>query len=172
MMRSKLDGTPRGARSTRCVVLASALVGMAAVGCGGRTPSDLGLQAGRLADCPASPNCVASATDPSDAEHAIDALAIVGDVDGAWQAAREVVASSPGAEVAVEETGYLRAVYVSRWMRYRDDLELHLDRDARAIAVRSASRVGYGDMGVNRARVEALRAALASRGVVRPAADR
>ena len=136
-------------------------------GCGGRMPEDLGPRGSTLGLCPASPNCVSSSVDASDAEHAIAPLAVVGEVDRAWQAARAVVAETAGAAIETERDGYLHAVYTSRIMRYRDDLELSLDRGRGEIAVRSASRVGYGDMGVNRARVEALRAALAARGVVR-----
>ena len=51
-------------------------------------------------------------------------------------------------------------VFISRLMRFRDDVEFLLDREARVFHVRSASRVGYSDLGANAARVERLRALL------------
>jgi uncharacterized protein (DUF1499 family) len=66
---------------------------------------------------------------------------------------------------------YLHAVYTSFLMRYRDDVEFLLLREENEIAVRSASRVGHGDMGVNRKRIEALREVLAGRGLVRSSAS-
>ena len=164
-MRAK-DETKRTGTWLVAVALTALLVG-----CGGKMPEDLGAESGQLGACPSSPNCVSSAVNASDEEHSIAALAITGDPEAAWAAAREVVSSTPRTTVERAETDYLHAVYVSSLMRYRDDLELLLDREGMRIEVRSASRVGYGDMGVNRARVEALRAALAERGVVRAAAD-
>jgi uncharacterized protein (DUF1499 family) len=134
-------------------------------GCGGRMPRDLGARNGRLADCPNSPNCVSSFA--RDKQHGIEALEVVGDPEAAWTALRAVLEGMPRMEIVGSAPGYLHAVQTSRLMRYRDDLELLLDAPASRIHVRSASRVGYGDMGVNRARVEAIRAAMAERGFVR-----
>jgi uncharacterized protein (DUF1499 family) len=69
--------------------------------------------------------------------------------------------------VVEEATNYLHAQCASALFGFVDDLELHLRASANLIAVRSASRVGHSDMGVNRRRVERLRAALRARGVVR-----
>ena len=69
-------------------------------------------------------------------------------------------------EVVRNEGGYLQAVQTSALMRYNDDFEFLLDAGAGVIQVRSASRVGYGDMGVNRDRIETVRAALVAQGVV------
>jgi len=134
-------------------------------GCGGRMPKDLGARNGRLAECPNSPNCVSSFA--SDRQHGIEPLEIVGETEAAWAALREVLDAMPRMEVVGSAPGYLHAVQTSRLMRYRDDLELLLDEAEARIHVRSASRVGYGDMGVNRARVESIRSALADRGLVR-----
>jgi uncharacterized protein (DUF1499 family) len=85
----------------------------------------------------------------------------------AWRAAREAVAALPRTRIVAESEGYLHAECRSALFRFVDDLELHLRADAGRIAVRSASRVGRSDLGVNRRRVEDLRAALRARGVVR-----
>jgi uncharacterized protein (DUF1499 family) len=130
-------------------------------------PQDLGVRNGRLAACPDSPNCVSSFA--RDERHGIEALHVVGEVDVAWRALREVLESMPRMQVVAAASGYLHAVQTSRLMRYRDDVEFLLDAGAARIEVRSASRVGYSDMGVNRSRVESIRTALAERGVVRGA---
>ena len=141
-----------------------------AAGCGGRMPQALENGSGRLAACPASPNCVSS--DATDEIHAIPAYRIRGDAGTAWKALESQLAGLPRVEIVTDENGYLYAVFTTRLMRYRDDVEFGLDGEAGAIRVRSASRVGYGDMGVNRERIEAIRAALAERGVVEAIAVR
>ena len=60
-------------------------------------------------------------------------------------------------ELITDQPGYLYAQCTTRLMRYTDDLEFWLDEPAGVIHVRSASRIGHGDRGVNRARVEAIR---------------
>ena len=136
--------------------------------CVGPRPDDLGVRSGRLAPCPPSPNCVSSdATDPT---HAIAPLAPKGDPSTAWSAVRDAVAATKRTTIVSQQRGYLHAESTSALMRYVDDLELQLRAEEGVIAVRSASRVGYGDMGVNRARVESLRARLAASGGV--AADK
>ena len=147
------------ARTSLAMVLLAGVVA-----CVGTRPEDLGVASGQLAPCPDSPNCVSS--DASDEVHGTAALAIRGDAALAWQAARDAVAATERTEIVAEREGYLHAESTSALMRYVDDLELHLRSGQGVIAVRSASRVGYGDMGVNRARVEALRTLLAEQGVV------
>lgn len=151
----------------------AALAALAAVcllvtGCGGRMPRALADGSERLAPCPASPNCVSS--EATDEVHAIAPLRIRGDAAAAWTGLAAHLASLPRVEVVTTEPAYLHAVFTTRLMRYRDDVELALDPAAGTIRVRSASRVGYGDMGVNRARIESIRSALAGQGLVEPAA--
>jgi uncharacterized protein (DUF1499 family) len=62
---------------------------------------------------------------------------------------------------------YLHAECASAVFGFVDDLELQLRASEGRIAVRSASRLGRSDLGVNRRRVEALRSELARQGVVR-----
>ena len=116
-----------------------------------------------LAPCPSSPNCVCSS---DTGRAAIAPLAIRGDVDAAWRALREVLEAEPRMRIEAADDNYLHAVATTRIMRFKDDLEFLLDRDAGTIGVRSASRVGYSDLGANRDRVESLRQTLAARGVI------
>lgn len=122
-----------------------------------------GIKAGRLAPCPTRPNCVCS--DASDSLHGISALKLTTPPDRAWEAARSAVLSLPRTKIVSESDGYLHAECRSAVLGFVDDLELHLQPQSDSIAVRSASRLGYSDFGVNRKRVESLRAALAAEGV-------
>ena len=150
----------------RSKTLLCSLLAMPLLSCAGARPENLGVDGTRLAPCPSSPNCVSSDTDPSDTGHAIPPFSLATDAASAWQAAREAVAAMPRTKIQTESEGYLHAECTSRLMGYVDDLELHLRAADGVIAVRSASRVGHGDMGVNRARVEALRETLAAAGAL------
>lgn len=117
-----------------------------------------------LAPCPRSPNCVSSLA--PDADHRVAPLTLRVPAEQGWEAARRAVLALPRTRIVDERPGSLHAECTSRWLRFVDDLELALDPDGARIDVRSASRVGYSDLGVNRARVESLRAALRREGVV------
>ena len=125
----------------------------------GDRPTNLGVKAGELAPCPSSPNCVISQGD-ADAEHAIAPLAYSGDPAAAMARLVAVVKAMPRTAVVESTDSYLYTEFTSQWMGYVDDVEFYLDPDASAIQVRSASRLGQSDLGVNRKRVEAIRQAL------------
>ncbi|MHA7837653.1 MAG: DUF1499 domain-containing protein [bacterium] len=142
---------------------------MNTMACAGRAPEGLGVREGRLAPCPSSPNCVSS--DASDPGHAIEPLAVRGGMEPAWEGLRVLLQEKDRVRITQEEPDYLHAVFTTRIMRYRDDVEFHARPDRGEIAVRSASRVGYGDMGANRKRIESIRAELVQRGLVHPKED-
>ena len=146
-------------------VALAALVAMSLFGCAGRRPSTLGITDARLAPCPSSPNCVSS--DAADERHAIAAFDVAVPAAQAWAAVREAVAELPRTRIVTDADGYLHAECRSALLGFVDDLELHLRPSEGRIAVRSASRLGRSDLGVNRRRVETLRAALAARGLLR-----
>lgn len=159
--------TRRPIRPIARVLLAAALF---ALGCGGRMPKALAEGSGRFAPCPASPNCVSS--EARDEAHAIAAYRIRGEADAAWRALTDHLRTRERVEIATLEADYLHAVFKSALMGYRDDVEFRLDPGAGVIRLRSASRLGYGDMGANRDRIESIRAALAQAGFVDPGAAR
>jgi uncharacterized protein (DUF1499 family) len=119
-----------------------------------RTP-ELGLVEGRLRDCPARPNCVSS--EAPGRPGFVEPLAFEGDPDAAFRSLVAFLEEEP--RVSVEEVGdaYVHAVFTTRLLRFRDDVELRLDREAGVVHVRSASRVGYSDLGANQARIESIR---------------
>jgi uncharacterized protein (DUF1499 family) len=128
-----------------------------------KRPDNLGVKDGRLAPPNRTPNCVSSQADPADAEHYIAPIAFKGDTAAAMAAARRAVKSMRGASVVRQDGAYLYAEYRTRIMKYVDDLELLFDAGAGIFHVRSASRLGRRDFGVNRARVDALRARIEGR---------
>jgi uncharacterized protein (DUF1499 family) len=132
----------------------------------GRQPSDLGLRDGKLKRPSSTPNSVSSQArqwpgDQTQAAH-IEPLALPKGLDGAQTIARlrAIVEGMSGARVVEARTDYLYVQFTTKLMRYVDDVEFWFDPAARVVDVRSASRVGRKDFGVNRARVEAIRARL------------
>ncbi len=85
----------------------------------------------------------------------------------AWPIVREEVAKLPRTILVTDSADYLHTECTSRIFRFVDDLELELRDSDNLVAVRSASRVGKSDLGVNRRRVEKLRSRLRDRGVLK-----
>lgn len=129
-----------------------------------KRPDDLGVKNGRLARCKRTPNCVCSQESPGDTAHYVAPIAFRGSAADALAAVRRAVESMQRARVVRSEANYLYAEFRSKLMGFVDDVEFVYDESAGAIHVRSASRLGRRDFGVNRARVEALRAAIGSSG--------
>ena len=128
----------------------------------GSMPPDLGVKNGRLKPPSHSPNSVSSQAtlypnDPFKAYADLAPLNYTGDAAAAFARAAALVKTTPGTTVVKETAGYLYAQCSTRWLRFTDDLELLLDEEAHVIHVRSSSRMGRNDFGVNRARAEALR---------------
>ncbi|NJN30818.1 MAG: DUF1499 domain-containing protein [Synechococcales cyanobacterium RM1_1_8] len=123
----------------------------------GDRPDDLGLIEAHLRPCPESPNCVSSQS--PDIAHQIAPLRFEGSPRMAMQALKHVIDDSERAEVIKADDHYLYAEFTSRLMGFVDDVEFYLDEAAKHIEVRSASRLGESDLGVNRKRIEQLRQA-------------
>jgi uncharacterized protein (DUF1499 family) len=118
-----------------------------------------------FAACPASPNCVSS--DARDSRHAIAPFLLKAPPTNLWPEVRAAVLTLPRTRVVAEDDHDLHAECRSSVFGFVDDLEVQLRPGERLLAVRSASRSGYYDFGVNRRRVESLRGALQQRGLIR-----
>jgi uncharacterized protein (DUF1499 family) len=118
---------------------------------------ELGLKDGKLRPCPNKPNCVCSEAYAGTAgQNVIEPVAIDGrDADNAWQALRAGILAE-GGKIENESGLYLHATFTSPVFRFVDDVEARLDRHAMRIHLRSASRIGHSDMGVNRRRIRAI----------------
>jgi uncharacterized protein (DUF1499 family) len=114
-----------------------------------RRPTNLGVTNGRLAPPRRTPNCVSSQADPADREHYIAPL------KGTIREARKAIEALPRTTIVSQSDNYLYAEFRSKLLGFVDDVELYFD--GAALQVRSASRLGRRDFGVNRARVERLR---------------
>lgn len=132
------------------IVLATILTG-----CGGNMPDTLGITNGKLSACPDKPNCVVSHN--YDEQHLIDALSYNSELPAAYKKLLGSIAQMPGSKVITKNERYIHAEFTSRIMRYIDDVEFHFSEENKRIELRSASRVGHSDMGVNRERIETLR---------------
>jgi len=121
--------------------------------CAGERPANLGVTNGNLAVCPDSPNCVSSQT--GDERHRIEPFATGDNPDAAFARLAEIIRRRPDATVIDSTANYLRVEL--RTTFFTDDAEFLLDRERRLIYLRSASRVGYSDLGLNRRRLEELR---------------
>ena len=124
-----------------------------------RRPTNLGLKDGRLAPCKRTPNCVSSQAEAQDREHQIAPIAF----RGSMAELRRAVERMERATVITAEGYYLYAEYRTKLLRYVDDVELYYDEKRGLVHVRSASRLGRRDFGVNRKRIEALRALMQAR---------
>ena len=128
--------------------------------CAGERPNNLGVKGGLLAACPASPNCVSSQA--HDERHRIAPLAFSGEPDAAFARLRQVLAQRGDTRIIEESPDYLRVEL--RTLLFVDDGEFLLDRPQGVIQVRSASRLGYSDLGKNRRRIEEIRAKFTNEG--------
>ena len=131
---------------------------------GGTPPTDLGVKNGRLKAPSATPNSVTSQAalwpdHPQAARAGIEPLRYRGDGPAALRTLATILRGMERTTVVTERPGYLYAQARTRLLRFTDDVEFSLDEAAGVIHVRSASRIGHGDRGVNRARVEAIRSA-------------
>jgi len=135
------------------LVLAGLLVFIAKAIQSHKPPERLGLQNGMLLPCPDSPNCVCSeGLSQASEQHAI---APIQANEGAWDSLKKRIIEQGG--VILKDDGvYLHATFTSALFRYVDDVELRRDQKQGLIHIRSASRVGHSDFGVNRERVERL----------------
>jgi len=120
-------------------------------------PSNLGLQNGRLKACPDSPNCVCSESNSqSDAEHFIQAM--TGNAQ-TWVQLQQVLLKQ-GGDIQITTGDYMHVTFNSAVFHYVDDVEVRFDKINSRIYLRSASRVGRSDFGVNRKRIENIKKAL------------
>jgi uncharacterized protein (DUF1499 family) len=144
------------------------LIGLVAVAFGGRLymlgqnsgkqrPKNVGLVDGRLQACGNKPNCVSSMADPN-SEYYIKPLESE-NIEGLWDDLN-ILLPDMGFRVSESQDNYLHFTETSKIFRFVDDIEFQLDREAQVIHMRSQSRVGYSDLGVNRKRLEKIRKTL------------
>ncbi|RMG94187.1 MAG: DUF1499 domain-containing protein [Chloroflexi bacterium] len=120
-------------------------------------PQNLGVENGRFAPCPASPNCVSTQASPDDTEHYISAIPYNTDLATAHDTIIQIIQQTPRTTIITNSPDYIYAEFRTPLWRFIDDVEFYFDDENKLIHFRSASRLGYGDMGTNRKRMEAIR---------------
>ncbi|MCU0548323.1 MAG: DUF1499 domain-containing protein [Leptolyngbya sp. Prado105] len=118
---------------------------------------NLGVNHDRLSDCPSTPNCVNSFS--TDSTHTIEPIQ-ASDLERAFTDLKQIIEAQPRAKVIEATENYLYAEFTSKLMGFVDDVEFYLDQPAHVIQVRSASRLGESDLGINRQRIESIRTQL------------
>ena len=118
----------------------------------------IGLSSGHLSSCPSSPNCVVS--QDGDQEHTIDPITYKGDRSEAKETLLKVLSVVPRTEIIDQTEDYIHTESTSRIFKFVDDAEFYFPEEQNIIHVRSASRVGESDLGVNRRRIEQIRLAM------------
>ncbi|MGL5034155.1 MAG: DUF1499 domain-containing protein [Microcystaceae cyanobacterium] len=123
----------------------------------GSPPTNLGVKNQQLAPCPSSPNCVVSQN--GDATHQIEAIAYEGDQATAKEKLIKILGVVPRTQIVEQSEDYIRAESSSRLLGFVDDVEFYFPENEKLIQVRSSSRLGQSDLGVNRQRIEQIRLA-------------
>lgn len=132
------------------------LVPVLIIGCSGTRPTTLGVRDGQLSPCPKSPNCVS--TQSTDAKHGIDPIVYTTSMEEAIDRLEQIVRAMHRTTVVSREKDYLYVECKSRFLGFVDDVEFWFNDEDKVIHFRSASRLGYSDLGVNRKRMEQIRA--------------
>jgi len=117
-----------------------------------------GLAGGKLRPCPESPNCVSS---ESGSIRQIPPFSYTGTGEEAWQKVQLSI-TELGGEIITRDPTYIWSTFTSKVFRFVDDVELRLDREGKTIHIRSGSRLGYWDFGVNKKRIEKMRVLFSS----------
>ncbi len=108
-----------------------------------------------LRPCPESPNCVSSQSE--NPEQYVDPLSYTGTASEAKAKLRAILATQPRTQIVSDQDAYLHIEITSFLFHFTDDVEFLWDEEQKLIHVRSASRIGYWDLGVNRKHVETIR---------------
>ena len=159
-------------RILRWIFIVAGLLVVIAVGLGqmgflaGDPPTGIGVHNGRLAKPATTPNSVSSQANlypdsPQMQYASIEPLHFSGDGIAAMDKLTTVIRGMHGATIVAQRPDYIRAQFETAVMRFTDDAEFWLDSAAGVIQLRSASRLGQSDRGVNRKRIETIRVQLA-----------
>ena len=130
------------------------LTGVFMMGCAGSPPPHLGIKNGKFAPCPYKDNCVDSQS--IEEKYHIEPLSYKGSTENALIKLKQVIRSMERTRIVESSDRYLRVEFTSAVMGFVDDVEFYFP-DEPVIHLKSASRIGYYDFGVNRKRVETIR---------------
>jgi len=118
-------------------------------------PNNLGVNNGMLAKMPKTPNAVSSQTEEKD--KSIEALEFRENLVNSKKRVIKAIESYGNAKIIKNETNYIYVIFTTGLMKYHDDVEFYFDESKKLIQIRSASRIGYSDMGLNRERYNKIK---------------
>lgn len=118
------------------------------------TPQNLGVNNGKLAEMPSSPNAVSSQAKTE--EKKVSPLAYVENKSKSKLKIENIINEYKSAKIVTNDENYIHVVFTTSGMKFKDDVEFYFDEENEVIHYRSASRIGYSDMGMNRARYDEL----------------
>lgn len=120
-----------------------------------KRPTNIGVKDGKLAECPDIPNCYS--TDTSIEHLKVDFIPLIQDVSYSKRIMKEVIAGMSRTKLIKETNDYLYFEFRSLAWRFIDDVELYFNESTKNIHIRSASRIGTNDYGMNPKRIEEIR---------------
>ena len=126
-------------------------------GCEGTRPTNLGVRDEKLAPCPDKPNCISSQS--TDQTHSVSPFTYTSPQKDAFADLKRILSDMKNASLVEESPIYIRSEFTTTLFRFVDDVEFFFDDAKKIIHIRSSSRLGYTDFGVNRERVEKIREA-------------
>ncbi|MBF0430446.1 MAG: DUF1499 domain-containing protein [Fibrobacteria bacterium] len=118
----------------------------------------------KIKPCPETPNCVNSLM-VNDTKHYVSPFVILTEPDSAWLKVKEVISTLPRTKIVEYDSAYMHVEFKSFLFRFVDDVEFQITDNK--IHLRSASRVGYSDLGVNKRRMEKIRVLLQNAGIIK-----
>ena len=124
-------------------------------GCASKPPASVGVTDGRFFPCPKSPNCVSSMSEEQ--THYIEPFNYPTEKQQAFHTLQRMLAGLDLATIIAQSDNYLHVEFKSRYLGFVDDVEFYFPNNEPLIHIRSASRLGYYDLGVNRKRMNSLR---------------
>lgn len=128
------------------------------VGCASATKKETGITKGKFYPCPASPNCVSSMA-PKEDSHYIEPV-VYTDItrDLAVEKITVILKGLKNTTIVEKSDEYIHAEVRSSFFKFVDDVEFYFPEGKNIIHIRSLARTGYSDFGVNRKRMEKIRA--------------
>ena len=159
-----IKGVGKEMKKNLTFLIGPLLIGMILWGCSGNPTERQHSESSGFLDCPDTPNCVSSlAKNP---KYQVEPFKLKKDPTTSWDIVRKMVGSLPRTKIVTADNNNIHAECRSMIFRFVDDLTLHLTPSNGIIHIRSASRIGYSDLGVNRRRVENLRKKLKQNGII------
>lgn len=121
-----------------------------------KLPDGLGVTDGLLKVCSKSPNCISTQAESNDTIHYIEPIIFVGEPKDTQLLIESYMLTQERGRIVASSFGYVHFEVKSKLIGYIDDVEFYFPEADSVVHIRSASRVGYSDMGVNRERVRKI----------------